>query len=357
MAAVVAVTLLGSTACAGDAARPPAGPVVLTGVTIVTPAGRSAADQQIRIEGTRIVEVGASVALEGAEVRAPRGRFVTSAFVDSHVHLAYLDEPRGMAQGGIAAVVDWASPVEWLAEASAGPAGLSVVASGPMITATAGYPTQSWGRNGYGAECDSVEACVAAVERHRAAGAKVVKIPITTGPQLPDAVIEAVVAHAHAHDMLVGVHALSDEQAGRAAALGADILVHVPTGAVSDATVAAWSDKTLIPTLAAFGSSPTAIDNLRRMREAGTRIVYGTDFGNSRTAGIQPAELEAMQAAGLDGAAVLQSGTAAPAALFGFDLGIAPGQAASLLVLDADPLVEPAVLGRPVEVWVAGVPQ
>ncbi len=330
---------------------------MLTGLTVITSDGQRVADRQVRIEGDRITAVGEAVPVEGADVRAHPGQFVVPAFVDAHVHLAYLEESEAMARGGVAAVVDWASPVAWLEQAGEHPAGLSVVASGPMITATGGYPTQSWGRDGYGAECDTAEACITAVDRHRAAGAKVVKIPITTGPELSDAVIEAVVAHAHEHQMLVGVHALSDAQAARAGALGADILVHVPTEPLSAGTLAVWSQRTVIPTLDAFGASTTAVDNVRALREAGTRIVYGTDFGNSRTAGIQPGEIDALEAAGLDGSAILQAGTSAPAGLFGFELGIAPGRAASLLVLDADPLVDPDVLTRPVEVWVAGIPR
>jgi imidazolonepropionase-like amidohydrolase len=350
--------LLSTAACAGDGPSAPDGPVVFTGLTVIDPTGAAASGvQELRIEGDRITAVASTVDRQGAEIREHPGRFVVPAFVDSHVHLAYRDEPAQMMQGGVAAVVDWASPVDWLAEATQRTDGLSVVASGPMITAPGGYPTRSWGRNGYGAECETGPDCIAAVERHRAAGARVVKIPITTGPELSDDVVGAVIAHAHANGLLVGVHALSDAQARRAAERGADILVHIPTETLAEDTVALWADRTVIPTLDAFGASVAAVDNLRRLRMAGTRVVYGTDFGNSRTPGIQPAELQAMSDAGMDGPAILHAGIAAPAGLFGFDLGIAPGRAASFLVLDADPRADPQALTRPVEVWVAGVPR
>ena len=46
---------------------------------------------------------------------------------------------------------------------------------------------------------------------------------------------------------------------------------------------------------------------------AGATVLYGTDFGNTSHLGVDPAEIAALQAAGLDGAAILAAGTSAPA--------------------------------------------
>ncbi|MEZ4316810.1 MAG: amidohydrolase family protein [Myxococcota bacterium] len=330
-----------SAACAAQ----PEGPVVLSGATVV---GRGRAD--VRIEGDRIVAVG-DVDRTGATVLDHTGRFVVPAFVDAHVHLAYLDEPEAMADGGVAAFVDWASPIGWLDRP---PADLQRVASGPMITAEGGYPTRSWGRDGYGAECSDTPTCLAAVDANLARGATVVKLPITTGPQLPEPVLAAIVAHAHERGAKVGTHALTDGEAALAGRLGIDVLVHTPTAPLTDSTIALWSGRTVISTLDAFGGSASAVENLRKLREGGVTVVYGTDFGNSRTAGVQRDELEALTSAGLDGAAILAAGTSVPAGLFGFDLGIEPGGPGSLLVLDADPTVDPLTLAKPHEVWIRG---
>ena len=86
-------------------------------------------------------------------------------------------------------------------------------------------------------------------------------------------------------------------------------------------------------------------------------MLYGTDFGNTRTPGIDPAEIALLAAAGLTPAEILAAGTAAPAAYWGFPtLGsIEVGKDASFLVLARDPLVDPGVLADPEEVWIRGV--
>jgi len=322
-------------------AAPPTGPIVLSGAEII---GIGVSD--VRIEDGRIVAVG-EVDPTGATVLSHEGQFIVPAFVDAHVHLAYLERAPQMAAGGVGAVVDWASPVEWLDPPLTE---LQRVASGPMITATSGYPTTSWGRDGYGAECTDPASCVAQVEQLLSRGAGVIKLPITAGPTLDDASLTAVITAAHDRGLQVGTHAMSDADVARAGRLGIDILVHTPTEPLSAQTVSLWSGRAVISTLDAFGSSPAAIDNLRRLREAGTTVIYGTDFGNSRTPGIQLAELEALGAAGLDGAAILAAGTTIPAERFGFSLGIEVGKPASLLVLDADPRLDPGSLARPVRV-------
>ena len=75
------------------------------------------------------------------------GRYIEPAFIDSHVHLAYRFSAPELARGGIAAAVDLAAPVSFLANDLKPP---RVILAGPMVTAITGYPTQSWGSDGYG---------------------------------------------------------------------------------------------------------------------------------------------------------------------------------------------------------------
>ncbi|MCA9710418.1 MAG: hypothetical protein KDK70_31550, partial [Myxococcales bacterium] len=121
-------------------------------------------------------------ALECAEIVDARGRWLAPAFIDSHVHLAYLPVAESLAARGVAAAVDLASPLEFLDERPARP---QVIASGPMITAVGGYPTQSWGAGGYGLECATARDAIAAVDEVHAHGAGVVKIPFDHRPALP----------------------------------------------------------------------------------------------------------------------------------------------------------------------------
>ncbi len=86
-------------------------------------------------------------------------------------------------------------------------------------------------------------------------------------------------------------------------------------------------------------------------------VLYGTDLGNSPVLGIDTDELALLRRAGLSPQEVLDAATARPAAFWGLsDLGaLEPGHAASLLVLDEDPLEDPSTLARPWAVWAEGL--
>lgn len=317
-------------------------------------AGGDAVD--LEIDGANVSAVlpsGESTRCSGPDGVDLRGKWLAPAFIDSHVHLAYFDASDGLARGGVAAAVDLAAPIDFLERSFDS---LRVIAAGPMITAPAGYPTQSWGAGGYGWEVEDADEAVGAVEELRDRGARLIKIPLNGEPMLSDEVITAVIDRAHELEMKVAVHALDDAQALRGAALGADLLAHVPTEELSEATLEAWRGRALVPTLAAFGARPAAIDNVSALREHGVTVLYGTDLGNSRELGIQPSEIAAMMSAGFDGRAVLEAGTAAPAAYWGLDdLGeLETGKTASLVVLDADPLLEPMTLGEPAAAMLDG---
>jgi imidazolonepropionase-like amidohydrolase len=317
-----------------EAPEPPAAATVLRGATVV---GLGITD--LTITDGWIVGVGPS---DDAGVDLA-GRFLVPAVIDAHVHIVYAPRGPELVRGGVAGAVDWAAPLTGIGPIDRGP---DVVWAGPILTAPRGYPTQSWGAGGYGLEIASVDEAEAAVASIHASGARVAKIAIGAGgPDLDDARLRAIVDAAHARGMLVGAHALTDAAARRAADLGADLLVHAPSATLSDATVAAWADRAVIPTLSAFGGA----DATRRLRAAGARVLYGTDFGNTGALGVSLPELQAMAAAGLSPAQILASATSEPAALFGFDrLGaIAVGKDASLLVLDDDPLLDPTALARP----------
>jgi predicted amidohydrolase YtcJ len=279
-------------------------------------------------------------------------RYVVPAFIDAHVHLAYLPAHEELLDHGVAGAVDLAAPMAFF-ERELAP--LRMVRSGPMITAPGGYPTTSWGAGGYGLTCSGLE-CVDAVDRLADAGAGVIKVPIAGGPELDDETLRAVVERAHARELRVVVHALDDAAALRAAQAGADVLAHTPVAPMSAAAIEAWSGRAVISTLRAFGGSRSAIDNLRRLREAGATILYGTDLGNTSTAGVDATELELMRMSGMDDAAIVAAGTASNASFFGFaDLGaLEPGKAASFLLVDSDPYADPAVLASPARVFIDG---
>jgi hypothetical protein len=110
-------------------------------------------------------------------------------------------------------------------------------------------------------------------------------------------------------------HALADEEVRMAAAVGVDVLAHTPVEALGDAD--AWRGRAVISTLAAFGGSRATIDNLRRLRAAGAVVLYGTDLGNTRDAGVSRGEIDLLLEAGLDGQAIVEAGHAGARGVLG----------------------------------------
>jgi len=273
------------------------------------------------------------------------GFFVVPAFIDSHVHLAYYAVADGLPAGGVVGAVDFAAPIPHLASTFP----IDVTQSGPMITPLLGYPTQSWGQGGFGLEVASPDEAAAAVDRLLDAGATFVKTPLSGTEGVDDATLQAIVERAHARSARVAVHALTLADASRAIASGVDILGHTPVEPLGAELVEAWGERTVVSTLAAFGSSQESIDNLRAFAARGALVLYGTDLGNTRFVGIQSGEIDALVAAGFTGARIVRSATADAARFWGFtDIGsLDAGRRASFLVLDEDPNANPQTLATP----------
>jgi imidazolonepropionase-like amidohydrolase len=188
-------------------------------------------------------------------------------------------------------------------------------------------------------------------------GAGLIKLPLTTGPNLSPEAFAAAAQEAHDRGLKVSTHALSAELAKRAAIGGADVLAHTPTEPLSGEVIELWSKRAVVSTLRAFGGGTAARGNLAALAGAGATILYGTDFGNTRDPGIDPLELDLMRAAGLSVQQIIASATSVPATFWGFDnLGsIEAGKDASLLVLNGDPLLDPSKLAEPEWVLIRGL--
>ncbi|WP_434422747.1 amidohydrolase family protein [Nannocystis pusilla] len=335
-------------AVAASEAEPRAGHFVIRGAEVV---GVGVAD--VEVKDGRIAAIGAVAAGPPALQRA--GRWIVPAAIDSHVHLSYLPGGRRMLDGGVAAAVDLAAPLAALREGEA-PSELMVLPSGPMITARGGYPTRDWGSDGYGLEVDGPAAATEAVEALAAAGAKLIKVPVTDAPTLPPATLKAIVTAAHARGLKVAAHALFDRHARAAAEAGVDLLAHVPVEPLQARTVEAWAGRAAISTLSAFGGA--AVENLKKLRAAGVTVLYGTDFGNTQLAGISGEEIDLLVEAGLDGQAIVTAMTSAPAQYWGLDSQgpgvLVPGGVASFLIVTADPRATPSTLAEPEAVFIAG---
>ncbi len=296
-------------------------------------------------------------AVEG-EAEATRldlaGRWIVPAYIDSHVHAAYLATISRFPDRGIAAAVDLGKPLSTM---GATYNGLQLMSAGPLMTAPGGYPTQSWGRDGYGLEVAGPAEAAAAVAKVAEAGAKVVKLAFSDPPSLDEATARALVEAAHARGLKVAAHALTDAHAALAAKVGCDVLAHTPVEPLSEATVAAWRGRAVISTLSAFGAGGPALANIIALHKAGAVVMYGTDFGNSTYAGIANAETFALLRAGFELPRIVDMATKVPAAYWGFtELGeLTVGKRASFLATADPPTERPDTLAVPIHVVIDGV--
>ncbi|MFE6233713.1 hypothetical protein [Cellulosimicrobium sp. NPDC057862] len=287
--------------------------------------------------------------------RAGDGGTWLPPFVDAHVHLGLVD-PVAVRRGGIAVVHDlgWVPDVArtWPGR----PRYPEVAFAGAFLTAPGGYPSdRSWAPPGSVEEVGSAEAAVAAVDHQVAAGASFVKVALHSdaGPVPDDVTLAALVGHAHARGRDVVAHVEGRGMAARAFEAGVDRLAHAPfSERLPDDLLAAMASPRVsarlrpgpplrlaehvaardrgrpdgrerpdndpqvvlggsrvswVSTLDVHGwGSPTAeqdvaIDNVRRFVALGGTVVYGTDLGNGPLPlGVNPRELRALAAAGLD---------------------------------------------------------
>ena len=290
----------------------------------------------------------------GSAAREPAGGAAGSAvrwapIVDSHVHLAYWPVAAELAKAGVGVAVDLAAPERTLGATAQAP--LDVIAAGPMLTRPNGYPLDAWGADGYGAGCADAACVAATIDRLAAHGAGVIKL---AGDEdgLAAELFAPAVAAAHAHHLKVAVHALTNASALAAARAGVDLLAHTPVERLAPETIDAWRGRAVISTLAAFGGSDAAIENLRQLRAAGVTVLYGTDLGNTRDAGPSADEVALLRKAGLDDAAITDAMTTAPLAFWGLTERVQ--REATYLELDGDPRTDASVLLHPRAVHVRG---
>jgi imidazolonepropionase-like amidohydrolase len=134
---------------------------------------------------------------------------------------------------------------------------------------------------------------------------------------------------------------------------GLDELAHMLMGpdAIPESTIARMVDQQMrvVPTLSVrFGPDrKKAIANLRTFKEAGGKVIYGTDLGNAGpTPGIDRREVKAMAAAGMDGLEIIRSATRDAAEWLGLaGKGILrAGFSADVVGVRGDPLGKPLEL-------------
>ena len=203
-------------------------------------------------------------------------------------------------------------------------------------------------------------------------GADAIKVYLATwwtdpAVRMSPAIVRAIADATHVRRKLVLGHPTDLQGIETALASGVDVLMHTTpiTGRWTDALVARLRQRrvALTPTLklwrlellragdgeaAAGAAEAAAVDQLRTFVRGGGEVLFGTDGGyipDDDPTG----EYELMAAAGMDFRQILASLTTAPAGRFGDprrEGRIAPGQAADLVVLDADPAQQVTAFAR-----------
>ncbi len=311
-------------------------------------------------------------------------------------------------RSGITSVVDVGGPMwnlEVRARAQAMGRAPTVVTAGPLISPV--QPEALTTDDPPILRIDEPEEARAEVRRQVEAGFDLVKIWYIVRPgETPDdyrPVVEATIDEAHALDTRVSVHATQLETARAAVKAGADILVHsvsdqrvdddfiqkvvdndvlyTPTLIVGERYQRVfaqqldllepekeWAQPDVVASLTELpdlgdavpssirarmdseepvASDSTAMDNLRRLHEAGAAIVMGTDAGNIGTLHGPSVfrEVELMKESGLSPLQILETATVGGARLMGqADRRgtIEPGMLADLVILNADPRADVA---------------
>ena len=307
-------------------------------------------------DGRVVVDESGSVAAVGpaTEVEAPFGAERISAgwigpgLSDAHVHLAF-GNPEDMVAASVVAVRDLGAPpvdaARWRRLAAP-----RVTVAGPLLTAPGGYPSRSWGSEGFAAFVDEAEQATRLVTG-LAAQVDVVKLALEpNGGPVPDAeVATAVVEAAHAAGRDVVCHALTVEMVERALDAGVDELAHTPTellpADVVDRIAAAGVG--VVSTLHTFvkgGAGAHALANAAALVAAGVAVRYGTDLGNTGiVAGADPKELQLLAD---------EVGLGADGALRAATTPLVVGSPAGVVALDRDPREDTKEWRRPRSVLV-----
>jgi imidazolonepropionase-like amidohydrolase len=326
-------------------------------------------------DGTVVVDPDGRIATLGpaAAVRVPAGVrvlggpdcWIGPGVVDAHVHLAF-GTAEAALRGGVVGVRDLGAPradaLRWRTGHRRPPAGRPYIGvAGPILTAPGGYPSRSWGADGFAAFVANPAGARQTVRQLAGDGVDLVKIALEPGaeegwPVPAPAVVRAVVDAAHDAGLRVSAHALTVDMVGRAVDAGVDELAHTPVQRLPEplvdriAAAGIWVVSTL-QTFFTAGVGRDAAANAAALHRAGVPLVYGTDLGNAGTRpGVDPRELDRLADAGLGRLGALRAATERAARLVGVrgrTGTLTRGQPAALVLLSGDPLVEPGVWRSP----------
>ncbi|HYJ67251.1 MAG TPA: amidohydrolase family protein [Nocardioidaceae bacterium] len=373
--------------------------------------GRLVADPVVFVEGARVtaVEYGTSPP-DGVAVVDLAGATLVPGLVDTHVHLAFdasadpvgslaaRDDAEALAamteaartalRAGITTVRDLGDR-DYLAlrlRDGTGPTLPTIVASGPPITKAQGHCHYLGGV----AEPDGA-GMRAAIREHAERGVDVIKIMASGGtltpgtrqevPQFDPAALVAAVdeahrlglpitAHAHGTSAIVDVAATDVDGIEHASFWSAEGIDDPPDGlietivrkriAIGASLGQAPMGPDVKPPPAVLARLPRIVGNMRRLHEAGARMVVGTDAGigppKPHDALLNgPAQLVEIGFTPAEALTAITSTAADACGLADRKGRIAPGFDADIIAVDGDPMADLGALHRIRAVYARGV--
>ena len=391
--------------------------VALVGVRLFD--GRDVIDDATVVLDDGVVQAaGAGVTVpEGASPIDATGKTALPGLIDAHVH-SFGNAQADALRFGVTTLLDmFRAPDDFdaqhAARASTAPTTRAdLFSAGYLATVAGGHGTQ------YGIDVPIPNGpgdAQAWVDARLAEGSDWIKIVVEGGrawggemPTLDDATMRALVEAAHARGVLAVAHVSTRSDADRAVAAGVDGLVHLFIDEPLDAATAAdWAERGLfvIPTLPVLASAlgqdgPNRLDGFDGLAErlsseqrrslgavfpnaaqrpsrwsgvaasipilhaAGVPLLAGSDAPNPGTAhGISLIDaVIRLHEAGLPPIDALRAATSVPAGIFPIGDGVGrrgclqPGCRADLLLVDGNPLADPAALLAIERVWKNGAP-
>jgi X-X-X-Leu-X-X-Gly heptad repeat protein len=333
------------------------------------------------VDGVSKVVDGADTVVDGVDtVVDGAGKVLLPGLIDAHVHVvrgrADLED---LARAGVTTALDMAAwPVEFVdgMRRQKGVAQLlsaTIPAAGPggHHARMPGFPAEGIVTSPYEAR--------AFVVRRVAGGADYVKIITEAAPPegMDQATVNALVEAAHEHGLLVVAHSVSTGAFRVAVEAGVDVSTHAPLDAVlDDDTIARMREIGMVsvPTLTMMEGTAEvfagagfryehARDTVTKFRDAGIRVLAGTDANSAPGAPFAPKhgeslhhELGLLVAAGLTPAEALAGATSLAARTFGLDDRgvVGEGRRADLVLVGGDPSADITATWDVVAVWVTG---
>lgn len=368
----------------GWTSQPDEPPLLISGVEIFDATGAAPYRSNVLVLNGRIAEIAERVrAPRGARVIDGRGKALLPGFFDVHTHWTPGGVPAiapdiatAYIQSGVTTVNDFHQPPEafeprrrWLQTLATPHVNLTARMSTP------GGHGADWGDQTTTRWVNTPEAGRAGVEAIAPYDPDVIKAfadgwrygQSADNTSMDEDTLAAVVAAAHARDIKVVTHTVTVARGGQAARAGVDIIVHsLQDRDVDPETIAEMRAKNVAyaPTLAIYepvkpGQTPPAdmdtprmrqslrkfqfaLDNVRRMQEAGVLVALGTDAGMPGTphGAATLREMELLVQAGLTPTQALMAGTANSAQAMGLlaDRGtITVGKRADLVLVEGQP--------------------